>query len=311
MSDVLSQHEIDALLHGVTEGAVGGDGDGAGPHVDYELYDLTSGIHRVQSWIHDIKLVDERIQSHLSISLLGLLHKSVEVRRDDARIQKFGDYSKTLFVPSSVNTFQLQGLSGISAIVLDAKLVYALVNIFFGGGSRPTQIEGREFTTTDQRVIRLILKSIIEAIKSGWRALADTEFKLLETEMNPAAVTGYSVADVLMIRTFKVNFDGGGGEVQLLMPGSVIDSIFRNKNNQMDEARMRHILQHRASRMHTSVTGELSGASLTIGELFRLGKGDIIGIDSPEQVDVKINGVTKFRARMGEVNGRVGLKILG
>jgi len=311
MSDVLSQNEIDALLHGVTEGAIGAEEAGDDGNVDYELYDLTSGIHRVQSWLHDIKLVDERIQSHLSISLLGLMHKSVEVRRDETRIQKFGDYIKTLFVPSSVNTFQMQGLSGISAIVLDAKLVYALVNIFFGGGSRPTQIEGREFTTTEQRVIRLILKSIIEAIKSGWKALADIEFKWIETEMNPAAITGYSGSDVLMIRTFRVSFEGGGGEIQLLMPGSVIDSIFRNKSNHMDPQRAAGILRHRAHHMHSIITGELSGASLAVGELFRLGKGDIIAIDSPEQVDVKINGVTKFRARMGEVNGKVGLKILG
>lgn len=310
MSDVLSQNEIDALLHGVSNGAVELDEAAAIGGNEYELYDLTSGIHRVQGWIHDIRLVDERIQSNLSISLLGLLHKSVEVRRDEIRIQKFGEYSKTLFVPSSVNTFALGGLSGFSAIVLDAKLVYALVNIFFGGGSRPTQIEGREFTTTEQRVIQLILKSIVDAIKSGWRALADVEFKLIETEMNPAAISAYSSTDVLMIRPFKVNFDGGGGEVQILMPGKVIDSIFRNKSLQTSEEKLKKILKRRATNFATNVTGELSGANLTIGELFRLAEGDIIPVDSPEQVDVKVNGVAKFKARMGEVNGKVGLKIL-
>lgn len=310
MSEVLSQNEIDALLHGVNNGAVELDEEAGIGGNEYELYDLTSGIHRVQGWIHDIRLVDERIQSNLSISLLGLLHKSVEVRRDEIRIQKFGEYSKTLFVPSSVNTFALGGLSGFSAIVLDAKLVYALVNIFFGGGSRPTQIEGREFTTTEQRVIQLILKSIVDAIKSGWRALSDVEFKLIETEMNPAAISAYSTADVLMIRPFKVNFDGGGGEVQILMPGKVIDSIFRNKSVQTSEEKLTRILKKRALNFNTSVTGELSGANLTIGELFRLAQGDIIPVDSPEQVDVKINGVGKFKARMGEVNGKVGLKIL-
>lgn len=310
MSDVLSQNEIDALLHGVNNGAVELEAEGGVGDSEYELYDLTSGIHRVQGWIHDIRLVDERIQSNLSISLLGLLHKSVEVRRDEIRIQKFGEYSKTLFVPSSVNTFSLAGLSGFSAIVLDAKLVYALVNIFFGGGSRPTQIEGREFTTTEQRVIQLILKSIVDAIKSGWRALADVEFKLVETEMNPAAISAYSSSDVLMVRPFKVNFDGGGGEVQILMPGKIIDSIFRNKSHQTSEEKLKKILKRRAVNFQAYVTGELSGANLTVGELFRLSEGDIIPVDSPEQVDVKVNGVAKFKARMGEVNGKVGLKIL-
>jgi flagellar motor switch protein FliM len=311
MSDVLSQEEIDALLHGVDEGAIEA-GQGAGAEGDVELYDLTSGIHRLQGWIHDIKIVDERIQSNLSISLLGLLHKSVEVRRDDIRIQKFGEYIKTLYVPTSVNTFTLQGLSGCTAVVLDAKLVYALVNIFFGGGGgRHVQIEGREFTVTEQRVIQLAIRSILDAIKSGWKVLADTEFTLIETEMNPAAISAYSSTDVIMVRPFRVNFDGGGGEIQLLMPGSVIDSIFRNRNSQLSDAKARAILRKRALNFVANVTGELSGAKLTIGDLFRLAKGDVISCDSPEKLDVMVNGVAKFKARMGEVNGKVGLKLIG
>jgi flagellar motor switch protein FliM len=309
MSDILSQNEIDALLHGVGDISAAAEVQ-AVESSQYELYDLSTGINRIQGWMHDIKLVDERIQNNLGASLLSLLHKSVDVRREEARIQKFVDYTKTLYVPSSVNTFVLQGLHGVTAIVLDAKLVYALVNVFFGGGARPTQVEGREFTITEQRVIRLVLKSIVEAIKSGWKALADTDFRLLETEMNPAAITAYSAVDVLVVRPFKISFDGGGGEVQLVMPGNVVDAIFRNKGSRVDEQHNLMLLRQRALRFTTVVTGELSGANLTVGELFKLAEGDIIAVDSPEKLDMKINGVAKFKARMGEVNGRVGLKVL-
>jgi len=309
MSDLLSQNEIDALLHGVAEDE---------PNIqklatdDYELYDLTSGMHRVQGWAHEVKIVDERIKTNLSIRLLGLLHKSVDVKRQDIQILKYGEYVKSLYVPTSINTFSLTGLVGFSAIVLDAKLVYALVNVFFGGGSRPIQIEGREFTHTEQRVINLILRTIIDAIKSSWKELADVEFTPIETEMNPAHLSAYSDTDVLMIRPFKVEFSGGGGEVQLLMPGTIVDSIFRNKKSKIQDGVMttKEVMRARAAEFVTNVTGELSGANLTIGEIFKLSKGDIISVDSPEQVDVKVNGVAKFKARMGEVNGKVGLKVL-
>ena len=310
MSDLLSQNEIDALLHGV------GDSE-PGPRSlattdEYELYDLTSGMHRVQGWAHEVKIVDERIQTNLSIRLLRLLHKSVEVKRQDIQILKYGEYVKTLYVPTSINTFSLTGMVGYLAIVLDAKLVYALVNVFFGGGTRPTQIEGREFTHTEQRVIKRILETIIDAIKNSWKELSDIEFEAAETEMNPAHLSAYSDTDVLMIRPFKVEFSGGGGEVQLLMPGTIIDAIFRNKKSKIQAGEMttKDIMRARALNYMTNVTGELSGANLTIGEIFKLSKGDIISVDSPEKVDVKVNGVTKFKARMGEVNGRVGLKVL-
>lgn len=309
MSDILSQNEIDALLHGADEGMFEADGQGV---PSYELYDLSSGIHRAQSWTHDIKIVDERIQSHLSISLLGILHKSVNVRRKEIQIMKFGEVVKQLYVPTSVTTFTLHGYGGYSAIVLDAKLVYALVNVFFGGGDRQIQIEGREFTVTEQRVIQLILKTVVDSIKNGWRALLDVEFNQTESEVNPTAISAYSANDVLMVRPFSVEFEGGGGEFQLWMPGSTVDAIFRNKNtSEQFKGRTRHeVLQSRTMNFQATISGEISGANLNIAELFSLSKGDIIPVDSPEVVDVKVNGVPKFKASMGELNGKVGLKVL-
>ncbi|MCI5106568.1 MAG: FliM/FliN family flagellar motor switch protein [Pseudomonadales bacterium] len=309
MSDLLSQNEIDALLHGV-----GGDEEqqSSAEAEDYVLYDLTSGMHRVKGWSQEIQAADERMQASLSIKLLGLLHKSVEVKRQDIRIEKYGKYVKSLYVPTSMTTFLLSGMVGFSAIVLDAKLVFALVNAFFGGGSRPTQVTGREFTHTEQRVIKLILKTIIDAIKDSWKEISTYEFTITESEMNPAHLSAYNDSDVLMIRPFRVEFAGGGGEIQLLMPGNIIDALFRNKKSKLAEAGLTSadVMRAVAHDFDLDVTGELSGARLTIGEVFKMSRGDIIGVDSPEEVDVNINGITKFKARMGELNGKVGLEIL-
>ena len=310
MSDLLSQNEIDALLHGVGDEDSGkakqADAD------DYVLYDLTSGMNRVSGWSQEIQAADERMQASLSIKLLGLLHKSVEVKRQDIRIEKYGKYVKSLYVPTSITTFLLSGMVGFSAIVMDAKLVFALVNTFFGGGTRPTQVTGREFTHTEQRVIKLILKTIVDAIKDSWKEISEHEFTITESEMNPAHLSAYSDSDVLMVRPFRVEFSGGGGEIQLLMPGNIVDSLFRNKKSKLSDAGLtsRDVLRTMAYDFSMDVTGELSGAHLTIGEVFKMSRGDIIGVDSPEEVDVKVNGIPKFKARMGELNGKVGLQVL-
>lgn len=310
MSDLLSQNEIDALLHGVGDGP--GDAPASADAEDYVLYDLTSGMNRVSGWSQEIQAADERMQASLSIKLLGLLHKSVEVKRQDIRIEKYGKYVKSLYVPTSMTTFLLSSMVGFSAIVMDAKLVFALVNTFFGGGTRPTQVTGREFTHTEQRVIKLILKTIIDAIKDSWKEISEHEFTITETEMNPAHLSAYNDSDVLMIRPFRVEFSGGGGEIQLLMPGNIIDSLFRNKKSKLAEAGLtsRDVVRAVAHDFQFDVTGELSGAHLTIGEVFKMSRGDVIAVDSPEQVDVKINGIPKFKARMGELNGKVGLEVI-
>ncbi|MBL4580434.1 MAG: FliM/FliN family flagellar motor switch protein [Gammaproteobacteria bacterium] len=309
MSDVLSKDEVDALVNGVP-------GDEEDSRIvtidDYELYDLTSGMHRAKGWAQEVKIVDERFRTNLSINLLALLHRSVEVKRKEILISKFDAYSKEISVPSSINVYALTGLIGFSGIVLDAKLVHALVNAFFGGGSRNSDIGDRDFTHTEQRVVKLILRTIIATIKASWRDLSTVEFMHVETEVNPLHLASFAETDVLMIRPFSVEFAGGGGEIQLIMPGSGIDAIFRHKklNEIQENYSPRETMKSRALTFSADVTGELTGARLTIGEIFRLEEGDIISVDSPEQVDVKINGVTKFKATMGEIDGKAGLKIL-
>ena len=310
MRDVLSQDEIDALLNGVDEGAVGA-GTNMGSAVPAEAYDLTSGISRIKGWIQDIELINEKIQNTLSLSLLGLLHKKTVVKRQEVVISKFSDYVKTLYMPTSINAFSIEPLNGVATIVLNSELVFSLVNVFFGGGARPVSIEGREFTQAELRVITIILDVIIDSLKAGWKQLDEVQFEQIESEMNPVASHAYASTDVLMISPFSLEFDGGGGEVQVIMPGSVVDAIFMKSNYEKGQGKesWESVMQRKALDFNVNVTGELGGASLNLQELFKLAKGDIVAIDAPDEVFVKVNGSTKYTANMGEIDGRVGLMV--
>jgi len=313
MSDqALSQDEVDALLRGVT-GELPEEAETVVEDDGIRLYDIGRQERIVRGRMPGLELVNERAARQIRLGFYNFMRRSAEISVGPVRIEKYSEFIRKLVVPTNINLVSLQPeLYGTALFIFDPNLVFQVVDTLFGGtGKIHMRVEGREFTTTEQRVIHLVLKSIIEAIKLGWKALADVDFRLIETEMNPAAISAYSATDVVVVRPFKVSFDGGGGEVQLLMPGNVLDSIFRHKGNGVDEERNRELLRQRSLRFITTVTGELSGANLTIGELFKLSEGDIITVDSPEKVDMKINGVAKFKARMGEVNGRVGLKILG
>ena len=309
MSELLSDNEVEALIN-----EIGDEGpDSRIISESYELYDITSGMHRVKGWTQDVKIVDERIQTNLRIKLLGMLQKSVVIKRKEIHISKFSSYAKSLDVPASINVYSITGMVGYSALVISADLVHSLVNIFFGGGSRPIKIEGRDFTDTETRVVKLILATIIETIKTSWKELADSDFTEVETDVNPAHLSTYGENDVLMIRPFTVTLSGGtGGEIHLVMPGGVIDAIFRNKKSkiQSGEISAKEVISGRALGFEVDITGELTGAKLTIGEIFKLKLGDIITVDSPEELDLKVNGIAKRKAKMGDINGRVGLKVL-
>ena len=55
---------------------------------------------------------------------------------------KFGEYVHSLYVPTSLNPVKMKPLRGTALFILDAKLVFKLVDNFFGGDGRHAKIEG-------------------------------------------------------------------------------------------------------------------------------------------------------------------------
>ena len=70
---------------------------------------------------------------HTRVSLFNMLRRSAEVSIGGVQVQKFGEYIQTLYVPTSLNMVRMQPLRGMALFVFEAKLVFKLVDNFFGG----------------------------------------------------------------------------------------------------------------------------------------------------------------------------------
>ena len=130
MQDLLSQDEIDALLHSVDEGDVETesevDEDGIAP------YDLTNQHRIVRGRMPILETINERFARYTRVSLYNLLRRNCDVSIGGIQVTKFGEYIQSLYVPTSLNIVKFNPLRGYGLFVLDAKLVFKLVDNFFG-----------------------------------------------------------------------------------------------------------------------------------------------------------------------------------
>ena len=99
MSDLLSQDEIDALLHGVDdveeEEVDGGESDGSALE-----YDFSSQDRIVRGRMPTLEIVNERFARHMRVSLFNMMRRSAEVSINGIQMIKFGEYIHT-FMDSS------------------------------------------------------------------------------------------------------------------------------------------------------------------------------------------------------------------
>ena len=77
VQDLLSQDEIDALLHGVDDGMVQTESPGEPGSV--KSYDLTSQDRIVRGRMPTLEMINERFARYTRISMFNLLRRSADV----------------------------------------------------------------------------------------------------------------------------------------------------------------------------------------------------------------------------------------
>ncbi|MBV1877498.1 MAG: flagellar motor switch protein FliM [Pseudomonadales bacterium] len=314
VQDLLSQDEIDALLHGVDDGDIDVDEDIDATAV--KGWDLTSQDRIVRGRMPTLEMINERFARYTRISLFNLLRHSADVAVGGIQIIKFGEYVHTLYVPTSLNLIKIRPLRGTALFILDAKLVFKLVDNFFGGDGRHAKIEGREFTPTELRVVQLMLKQIFVDLKAAWANIMDVEFEYVSSEVNPSLANIVSPSEVVVVNSFHIELDGGGGDLHITMPYSMIEPI----REQLDagvqsdvtdvDDRWVNALRFEVLDCKVDLNCKVVERDIMLRDLVDLAPGDVIPIDMPDEHILTANDVPMFRTRLGERNGSLAMKIL-
>jgi len=313
--DILSQEEIDALLHGVDDSQPG-PADDAPPGLA-RSFDFQSQERIVRGRMPTLEMINERFARLFRIGLFNMLRRTPEVSVHGVEMLKFGEYVHTLFVPTSLNIVRIHPMRGSSLCIIDPKLVFVLVDNFFGGDGRYyAKVEGREFTQTELRVMRMVLDQAFADLTEAWAPVMPVQFEFMNAEVNPQFANIVSPSEVVVVSRFQVELDGGGGEFHVTIPYTNIEPIreqlstgVQSDRNEVDE-RWTISLREEMKAAQVELSSQLTEVQITLRDLQKLRAGDIIPCELPQHVTVKAEGVPVFRARYGQSDGQAALKIM-
>lgn len=316
MSDLLSQDEIDALLHGVDDVEEEEVSETSTESKDMMEYDFSSQDRIVRGRMPTLEMVNERFARHLRISLFNMMRRTAEVSINGIQMIKFGEYVHTLFVPTSLNMVRFRPLKGTGLITMEARLVFILVDNFFGGDGRyHAKIEGREFTPTERRIIQMLLKIIFEDYKEAWSPVMDVSFEYLDSEVNPSMANIVSPTEVVVISSFHIELDGGGGDFHVALPYSMLEPIRElldagvQSDKEDTDMRWSKALRDEIMDVPVELTTKFLEVDLPLRKIMELKEGDIIPIEMPETLTVLVEDLPTYRAKLGRVRENMAIKI--
>jgi len=317
VSDLLSQDEIDALLHGVDDVEEEEEVEESAERKDGSAdYDFSSQDRIVRGRMPTLEMVNERFARHMRISLFNMMRRTAEVSINGIQMIKFGEYIHTLFVPTSLNMVRFRPLKGTGLITMEARLVFILVDNFFGGDGRyHAKIEGREFTPTERRIIQMLLKLIFEDYKEAWSPVMDVSFEYLDSEVNPSMANIVSPTEVVVISSFHIELDGGGGDFHVALPYSMLEPIRElldagvQSDKEDTDMRWSKALRDEIMDVPVALNTKFLEVDLPLSQIMDLQVGDIIPIEMPEHITVLIEDLPTYRAKLGRSRDNVALKI--
>ncbi len=313
--EFLSQEEVDALLKGVTgepeDNSAAIDLSGVRP------YNLATQERIVRGRMPTLEIINDRFSRLLRIALFNFMRRSSEISVGPVRVQKYSEFIRNLPVPTNLNLVHLNPLRGTALFVFAPSLVFIAVDNLFGGDGRfPTKVEGREFTPTEQRVIKRMLRLALDAYGDAWSAIykIDVEYVRAEMQVKFTNITT-SPNDIVVTTPFQVEIGALTGEFNICIPFAMIEplrELLTNpplENSRQEDSHWRETLVKQVQHSELELIANFVDIPMRLSKVLKLQPGDVLPIDKPERLIAHVDGVPVLTSQYGTLNGQYALRV--
>lgn len=322
MGQILSQEEVDALLKGVVGGDIETESDISvtDEGEEAQAFDFAAQDKVIRGRMPSLDAINDRFARFFRNTLSSMLRRMVDVTPVSLDTLKFGNFMRSLPVPSSIHIIRVEPLRGNALVVLETKLVFALIDSFFGGrGAGAMKVEGREFTPIEQRILYKVVDAAIKELGTSWQPVYDLDFSYVRGEMNPQFAGIIPNDDVLIVVQFDIEMEEMSGNIMICIPYQLIEpirdrlyaSFHAEEKTNVDSAWVSRFKSELMG-VKVDISAELGRTSITSRELASLKKGDVLVLDKDVQDEllVSVQNLPKFHARPGKIKDTMAVDIV-
>ena len=305
---ILSEEELEALL-GEADGAV------APANVDDSPYDFSSTETTARLALPLVDRVFDSVATSMRTGLLESLRFELGLERDGTRIASAEELLAGLSDPCMVSLFDLAPFPGTALLSLEASVVHALVDGFFGGNgnSSPTRPRG-SFSDIERRMGRRVRDVAFAAISESLVDFAPIECRLVREEHNPLLVGSRNLRGPMVLLELLVAVAERSGVIRLAIPLATLEPLRAcaaaslrapERAATATDGRWRSAIDE----ADIDLRCDIARVGLSVRELVGLSLGDVIPVDIPDRVTLDVSGIPLLEGRFGIRNGRRALRV--
>ncbi len=314
MSGVLEQEEVDALMDGLSTGAVQAGTDAS--KIAAGKYDFTRQDYAVQRIIPAISTVEEQFAERLKRRLQIELPSIEEVTVEQTSVMKCAELISSIESPCGIATFNAPPLNAPLILIFESSLIFNLVDLYYGGGGGLVNSRlSASLSETEFAYVGALAESLPADITAAWKNVMAINTSAGEVHVDPRFLKEQKSLDTLVATKFVISTDDAKGHCWSIIPWTAIDAIRdsigdggQGGKHQRDEqwsAGLRKGLEEAT----IGINALLAEMPINLKKLSTLKKGDIIAIESPDNIVMHIDGIPVLSGTFGTHNGNMAVRV--
>jgi flagellar motor switch protein FliM len=327
MAQVLSQDEIDALLNGVaTQQVPAPESAPATAEAaverskapvlvavsDVRPYDFSRSEISSRGRLPGLEVIFNDFARRFQSMFATELGKSVEISCEGMEVVSYSSLIQSFPLPASLHAVRLEPLRGIGMLVIEARLAFAIIELFFGGsGQKIMKVEGRDFTPIENKFLGKFVERMLRGMEESWQSVVQLQGRYLRSELNPYLLNAAGAEDPMILATYTVNMSPINGTVLFSLPLAAIEE-FRPLlksgvaiGDDPDNIGLFRRVQQQMMDIELEAQAVVDVIQMSLGDVVGLRPGDVIQLNSPglDQVELWIEGKRKFIGKAAQRNG--------
>ncbi len=313
---VLSQDEIDALLAGLADGKIDTEPEKKEETDKVKPFDFRNYTISARLRIPGLEVINEQLMRSMRMHLSTILKEAVDINGLPLQMERFKDFLNRIPVPTSIHIFKLEPLKGQSLLVIDAPLAFLFIERFLGGERKHIKVEGREFTTIEQRLIKKVVDIIFNELEKAWKNITPIKTKYIRGEVNPQFARVLMPEETVIVTGYSIELESLSGKILFCYSLNTLQPVKEKLYSpyQFEEyvdLAWRKSLERYIFGSKVTLSALLGRAVITLEDLLNLEEGDVIVLDKKveEPVEVYIEGIPKILGKLGVFKNRMAVQV--
>ena len=323
MNEILSNEEIDTLLDMFrTEG--GAVDDGPRPVSGMSMVapdarvispiDLLKPNRLGREQVRGIERYFESCGKLLSATISDKLR--IDVRCDCVAVEqmRFGTWLDQVPGPVAFYVLQMEPFRQHCLLSASTSLLYGAVDRILGGSGKIGRVP-KDFTAAEHTVAEALISPCLDRICESLAEVAPLTWSIQNRFCNPSLAQILPSQDVVMTVYFQVAGEFLIGDLRLTIPfveiEPLLDHFTRDRHAVAEQGAMRATMENTLRKVPIGLRGELGEARIRLRQMLTLQPGDVIPLTTRigQTAVVPVQGKPKFRAHIGRIGNRMGLKL--